>query len=71
MTGHTLLSMPMGNEKLFKMERLTNNEEIDLMLKSNIEEIVIRWLKQVNDVLEEAHERLSNNDNQLFPSAGK
>ncbi|XP_053593671.1 dynein beta chain, ciliary [Microplitis demolitor] len=69
MTGHTLLSMPMGNEKLFKMERLTNKEDIDLMLKSNIEEIVIRWLNQVNDVLDEVNMRLANSDNQLFPSA--
>nr|CAD7453301.1 unnamed protein product [Timema tahoe] len=55
-SGQTMLPMPIGVERVYQVEQDlvdSNGEKIDLQMKSDIEAIVIKWVSQVNDVLQE------------------
>lgn len=71
MIGQTLLPMPMGAERIFEIdympEQITGNQ-LDVQLKSNIEEIVIKWATQINEILTE--DSSHTNDNYPSPNAG-
>ncbi|XP_050667868.1 dynein beta chain, ciliary-like isoform X2 [Leptidea sinapis] len=55
MSSQVMLPMPDGVEKIYQAEsRLRENEEeVDLFLKTNIEGAIIKWAKQVYDLLQE------------------
>ncbi|XP_017887523.2 dynein beta chain, ciliary-like [Ceratina calcarata] len=55
-TGQTLLPMPMGMEEILNA-KLNNKSTSQLQLKSNIEEIVIKWASQINEILNEEFKR--------------
>ncbi|XP_076749597.1 dynein beta chain, ciliary-like [Xylocopa sonorina] len=65
-TGQTLLPMPMGIEEIINQQ--FNNSKIDaskqLQLKSNIEEIIIKWATQINEILNEEVRKFSKNGKQ-------
>lgn len=65
MTGQTLLPMPMGTEQIFE------NSYGDSQLKSNIEEIVIKWAGQINDILSEQSQESPKAQEAPLPSDGK
>ncbi|XP_034948410.1 dynein beta chain, ciliary-like [Chelonus insularis] len=67
MMGQTLLPMPMGIEDFFKADQLTS-DEINFKLRNNAERIVIKWSTQVNDVLNEIHEREISYVNPILPN---
>ncbi|XP_076235061.1 dynein beta chain, ciliary [Calliopsis andreniformis] len=53
-TGQTLLPMPMGIEDLIQEQfETTASSTQKLQLKNNIEEIVIKWASQINEILNE------------------
>nr|CAD7428767.1 unnamed protein product [Timema monikensis] len=55
-SGHTVLPMPVGIERVHEAESMlikSGGEVVDLYLKSAIEGVVIKWSKQINDVLAE------------------
>ncbi|KAK0087408.1 hypothetical protein PV325_001063 [Microctonus aethiopoides] len=68
MTGQTILPMPMGMERLYSSEQLTNNE-VDIELKKNIEEMMTKWTLLINDIVDENIARTFCNENQPLPSA--
>lgn len=69
MTGQTILPMPIGMERLYSSEQLTN-DEIDIELKKNIEEMMAKWALLINDIVDENIARTFCNENQPLPSAG-
>ncbi|KOC63491.1 Dynein beta chain, ciliary [Habropoda laboriosa] len=65
-TGQTLLPMPMGIEEILNQQF---NSKIDsskqLQLKNNIEEIVIKWATQINEILNEEFSKSSKSDKEI------
>ncbi|XP_041969099.1 dynein beta chain, ciliary-like [Aricia agestis] len=56
MTSQVMLPMPDGIENIFHAEtrlKESNNEDVDLFLKTNIEGAIIKWAQQVYDLLQE------------------
>ncbi|XP_069700803.1 dynein beta chain, ciliary-like [Periplaneta americana] len=54
--GQTLLPMPVGIERVHEVEQTiieSEGQTVDLYLKSAIEEVVIKWATQIDDVLKE------------------
>ncbi|XP_043279274.1 dynein beta chain, ciliary-like [Venturia canescens] len=64
MSGQTLLPMPIGIERIFDVDFTSEQPVGDrsaYRMKSNIEEIVIKWSTQINEVLSEDNSRTDNN----------
>lgn len=65
--------MPVGVEKIVKSARVleeTKTCNIDLYLKSAIEGVVIKWVTQINEVMEESPTNAFNQGANPVPTAG-
>ena len=72
MTGQTLLPMPMGAERIFQVDNMVDKiggNQLDVQLRSNIEEIVIKWASQINEILSEESSH-ANNSSYPLPNTG-
>ncbi|XP_011314378.1 dynein beta chain, ciliary-like [Fopius arisanus] len=65
--GETVLSMPLGIEKLFQVENLTS-DHVDYELKSNIEDTIAKWSFQIKQVLAESSTDIKS-DSHPLPTA--
>ncbi|CAK9799022.1 Dynein beta chain, ciliary [Anthophora plagiata] len=64
-TGQTLLPMPMGIEEIINQQFVSKLDSTkQLQLKNNIEEIVIKWAIQINEILNEEYSKFSKDDKQ-------
>lgn len=73
MNGQTILAMPVGVEKIVKAATElteTGGCEIDLYLKGAIEGVVIKWVTQIHDVMEQNPSNAFLNGQNPLPSAG-
>nr|CAD7455112.1 unnamed protein product [Timema tahoe] len=73
-SGHTVLPMPVGVERVHEAESMlikSGGEVVDLYLKSAIEGVVIKWSKQINDVLAEDSSQAFAGGQNPVPTAGE
>ncbi|KAK1137302.1 hypothetical protein K0M31_001815 [Melipona bicolor] len=63
-TGQTLLPMPMGIEEIINQQLRLDSPKL-LQLKNNIEEIVIKWATQINEILNVEFSMLSKNGKEI------
>ncbi|XP_075225794.1 dynein beta chain, ciliary-like [Lycorma delicatula] len=71
--GQTLLPMPEGIDRVFKVEESlisSRGEDCDLQLKSAIEGAVIKWAKQVNEVIRQQSSQVFEAGGHPIPVAG-
>lgn len=68
-TGQTLLPMPMGIEELLHEQFDSKTEPSKKVeLKNNIEEIVIKWATQINEILNVVFSPFSKDEAQITTS---
>lgn len=65
-TGQTLLPMPMGIEEILDRQFNSKLESPRLLqVKNNIEEIVIKWATQINEILNVEFSKFSTNEKEI------
>lgn len=65
-TGQTLLPMPMGIEEILDEQFNSKLESPKLLqVKNNIEEIVIKWATQINEILNVEFSKFSTNEKEI------
>ncbi|XP_024226426.2 dynein beta chain, ciliary isoform X1 [Bombus impatiens] len=65
-TGQTLLPMPMGIEEILDQQFNSKLESPKLLqVKNNIEEIVIKWATQINEILNVEFSKFSTNEKEI------
>lgn len=72
--GQTILAMPVGVEKIVKAATElteTGSCEIDLYLKGAIEGVVIKWVTQIHDFMEQTPSNAFLNGQNPLPTIGK